>query len=184
MEWSSCPPIWCLVYWQRFSVCFNHMSSSRWEANYRRGRTTLSSFLPCSDFLFVFFLKTFAWFSRQIPHWGECSACQRAALFRLDQKAPPSPLYYTFFLFATFLWLSLLCKFLLIFFRHFLYFHPYLTAYSNQGVFMCFTQTWFYFNVDWTVIVFGPGLWAQFCPTGKDRSLCTVRNPNLDFLFL
>lgn len=31
------------------------------------------------------------------------------------KKHPPSPLYYTFFLFATFLWLSLLCKSLLIF---------------------------------------------------------------------
>lgn len=69
----------------------HHMSSARWEDNYRKERKTLSGLPPCSDFPCLLSFKTFTWFSRQIPHRGERSACQAAALFRLDQKTPPPP---------------------------------------------------------------------------------------------
>ena len=69
----------------------HHMSSAWWEANYRKERKTLSGLPPCTDFPRLHSFKTFTWFSRQISHRGECSACQATALFRLDQKIPPPP---------------------------------------------------------------------------------------------
>lgn len=114
-ERSCCSAAERLIHWLCLSAklhsASHHMSSSRWDANYRRERKTLSSLLPCSDFPFLLFLKTFMWFSRHVPHRGEP---YRPAVVQLYfvwiKKIPqlpksPSPLRYflSFSTSATFL---------------------------------------------------------------------------------
>lgn len=106
---SCSSPAERLTHWQRASVS---IPAPWWEANYRREREkTLAALIspPC-----FFKKRPLRGFPGKSPAEECAPTSQGAALFHLDQKIPRLPksplLYCTFFPFATFLWLSPLCK--------------------------------------------------------------------------
>lgn len=159
------------------------MCSSRWESNYRRERKTLSSFSRCSDFPFLLFLKTFTWFSRQIPHRGERWACQGATLFRLDQKIPPLPKPPSPFLslFLSFCHLpvvfSAVYVFVGVFFLGSFYIFILTTLFVSSLAVMCFMETNFYI-----VVLTGLSKWKSWIIAHKsasDRILIISPRPDI-----
>lgn len=133
-----------LIYWQRPSVSITpHVLVLVGIQLQERERKTLRSFPSSSDFPFSLFLKTFTWFSRQIPRWGDARPARVQLYFIWIKKyllfQSPLLLYYTFFPFATFLWFSLLSKVWLLW--SFCIIILTMLFLSGPGTALCFMET-------------------------------------------